>query len=55
MVAVPVLVIGSARASEHFRWWHAVALAGGLTVFSVLVFVKALGVPLPVLGSWFGS
>jgi hypothetical protein len=55
VVAVPVLVVGSAAASARFRWPHALALAAGLTAFSVLVFVKGLRVPLPVLGSWFGS
>jgi hypothetical protein len=27
----------------------------GITAFCVLVFVKALGVPMPLLGTWFGS
>jgi hypothetical protein len=55
VVAVPVLVVGSSVASSRFRLRSALALAAGLTVFSVLVFVKGLGVPLPVLGSWFGG
>jgi hypothetical protein len=25
-----------------------------LTIFCVLVFINGLGVPLPVIGSWFG-
>jgi hypothetical protein len=55
IIAIPVLVVGSAAASLHFRWVPALALAAGLTAFSILVFVKGLKVPLPVLGSWFGS
>ena len=54
-IALPVLVIMSAYASVHFRWGLSLALAAGLTVFCVLVFVKGLGVPLPTLGSWFGG
>jgi putative tricarboxylic transport membrane protein len=30
-------------------------MAAGLTIFCILVFVKGLGVPLPLLGSWFGG
>jgi hypothetical protein len=55
IIAVPVLVVGSARASTQFRWLPTLALAAGLTAFCALVFVKALGVPLPILGSWFGG
>jgi hypothetical protein len=54
-VALPVLVIMSAYASAHFRWPPTLALAAGLTVFCILVFLKGLGVPLPILGSWFGG
>ena len=28
---------------------------GGLIVFCALVFVKGLGVPVPLLGTWFGG
>jgi putative tricarboxylic transport membrane protein len=54
-VTLPVLVVMSAYASVHFRWGSTLALAAGLTLFCVLVFLKGLGVPLPVLGSWFGG
>jgi hypothetical protein len=54
-VALPVFVITGAYASIHFRWGASIALAAGLTVFCILVFLKGLGVPLPVLGSWFGG
>ncbi|HJU60497.1 MAG TPA: tripartite tricarboxylate transporter TctB family protein [Candidatus Binatia bacterium] len=53
-IALPLFVIMSAYASVHFRWGPTLALAAGLTLFCVLVFVKGLGVPLPILGSWFG-
>ena len=54
-IALPILVIMSACASVHFRWGPSLALAAGLTLFCVLVFLKGLGVPLPILGSWFGG
>jgi putative tricarboxylic transport membrane protein len=54
-VALPALVIMSAYASVRFRWGPSLALAAGLTLFCVLVFLKGLGVPLPILGSWFGG
>ena len=54
-IALPALVVISAYASVHFRWGASLALATGLTLFCVLVFLKGLGVPLPVLGWWFGG
>lgn len=54
-VALPVFVIMSAYASVHFRWGPTLAVAAGLTAFCILVFLKGLGVPLPILGSWFGG
>ncbi len=53
IVALPVLVIISAYASIRFRWVEALALAAGLTLFCILVFVKGLRVPLPIVGVWF--
>jgi hypothetical protein len=53
VVALPILVISSAYASQRFRWSTAIALAAGLTIFCVFVFIKGLGVPLPILGRWF--
>jgi hypothetical protein len=55
IVAVVLLVMVSAYASRYFRWGTAVALAAGMAAFCVLVFVKALGLPLPILGPWFGQ
>jgi len=53
--AVFVLVIASAYASIRFRWRPTLALAAALALFCVLVFIKGLGVPLPILGPWFGG
>lgn len=55
VVALPVLVIVSAYASDEFRWGPSLALAAGLTVFCILVFLKGLGIPLPMVGPWFGG
>jgi hypothetical protein len=41
-------------ASRQIGPGRAVATAAGIAVFCTLVFTEALGVPLPVLGSWFG-
>ena len=55
IIALPVLVIVSSYASNRFRWQYALVLAAGLTVFCILIFQKGLGVPLSILGSWFGQ
>ena len=49
-----VLVVTSAWASEKFRIRTALLLAVMTSVFSALVFVKGLGLPLPIIGPWFG-
>jgi hypothetical protein len=54
-VALPMLVVISAAASRRFRWAATLVLAAALTIFCVFVFRKWLGVPLPILGEWFGG
>jgi putative tricarboxylic transport membrane protein len=54
IIALPLLVIASSYASRQFRLRSALALAAGLTLFCILIFLKGLGVPLPIVGSWFG-
>lgn len=56
VVALTILIITSAFASQHFRL-DPKAVSGLilLVAFCALVFVKALGVPLPLVGSWFGE
>jgi putative tricarboxylic transport membrane protein len=55
VVALPVLVLVSAAASARFRWGPALALAAGLTLFCAAVFLKGLGVPIPLRGPWLGG
>lgn len=53
VLALPVLALVAAAASRQFRLdWKATAGLAALVAFSVLVFVKALGVPMPILGTW---
>lgn len=52
--AVLVLVLLAAYASPKFTWGASLALAIGLATFAVIVFVKLLGLPMPILGPWFG-
>jgi putative tricarboxylic transport membrane protein len=54
-VSLPLLVIISAYASTRFRWGPTLLLAAGLTIFCSLVFIKGLGIPLPIIGPWFGG
>ena len=54
-IAVPILIVFSAAASSRFRLVPTLLMAAGLTVFCVLVFIKGLGVPLPVVGPWLGG
>jgi hypothetical protein len=55
IVALPILVLLSASASKDFRWLPSILMAVGLTLFCTIVFLKGLGIPLPILGSWFGG
>ena len=56
LVALVVLIVGSALASKKTRFErNSVLIASGLVVFCVLVFVKGLGLPLQLFGSWFGG
>jgi Tripartite tricarboxylate transporter TctB family len=55
LVALPLLVVLSASASIYFRLLLTLALAAGLTVFCIMIFVQGLGVPLPIIGPWLGG
>jgi hypothetical protein len=55
VIAMPALVIVSAYGSGKFSWRTSIALSIVLTAFCIVVFLKGLGIPLPILGSWFGK
>jgi hypothetical protein len=55
IIAMPVLVIVSAYGSDKFSWRTSIVMAIVLTAFCILIFLKGLGIPLPVFGSWFGG
>jgi len=54
-VAAFVLVFLSAFASKQFKAGPTLILAVGLSAFAVLLFVKLLGLPMPILGPWLGG
>jgi hypothetical protein len=53
IIALPLLVIVSSYASLRFSWKYTLAEAAVITIFCILIFLQGLGVPLPLLGSWF--
>lgn len=56
IVALAALMIVGAFASRFSRVDFTTAASfAGLIALCVLVFVKGLGVPMPILGSWFGG
>jgi fumarate reductase subunit C len=56
LIALPCLIVVSALASRHSRINAAsVSALVGLVAFCIIVFVKGLGVPMPLVGSWFGG
>ena len=52
VVAVPALILVSAYASTQFRLKASLILSAAAVAFCVLVFVKGLGLPLPIFGPW---
>jgi putative tricarboxylic transport membrane protein len=54
-VALPLLVMIGALASSQFRLASTLIMAAGLTIFCILVFIEGLGIPLPIIGPWFGG
>jgi len=55
VIAMITMVLIAAIGSRTAKLLPSLLLAGGLAAGSVVVFVWALGQPLPVWGSWFGS
>ena len=56
LIALPCLIVVGALASRQSRLdLTSIAAMAGLVTFCVVVFVKGLGVPMPLVGSWFGG
>ena len=55
VIAIIVIVILSAYASEKFRWPVALILAAGIAISSAIVFIVLLGIPIPIIGTWIGD
>ena len=56
LIALPCLIVVGALASKNSRLdLKSIAALVGLVAFCVLVFVKGLGVPMPLFGTWFGG
>jgi hypothetical protein len=53
--AIVALVVIATQASQHTHWKTTLGLALGLSVFSVVVFVKLLGLPIALIGPWLGG
>jgi hypothetical protein len=54
-IAIIVMVLLGASGAKATRPVPAVLLAVGLAIASYFIFVRGLGQPMPLLGSWFGS
>lgn len=52
--ATLVLILVSSYAGQKFQLAKSVALAVGAALFAVGLFVKLLGLPMPIFGPWFG-
>ena len=53
-VAIIVMVLMSGLASIKFKLVPFAIVAIGMAIFCGLVFVKGLGLPMPLIGNWFG-
>lgn len=52
IIAIILIVLVSAYASERFRWLSALGLAVGIAIGSAIVFAFLLGIPIPLIGTW---
>ncbi|MBU0784706.1 MAG: tripartite tricarboxylate transporter TctB family protein [Gammaproteobacteria bacterium] len=53
-IAVILVFAISAMGSKFFNWKFTLGIALASSIFCSLLFVKGLGIPLPIFGSWFG-
>lgn len=55
VIALPLFIVITAYASVNFRWIPTLVIAAIATILCALVFVKGLGVPMPLVGRWFSG
>lgn len=56
IVALAALLLTAPMAAQPFRYSVSGALAAvALIAFCAVVFIEALGLPLPLIGTWFGG
>jgi len=56
LIALVALILISASGSAKFKLgWRPAAMMLGLVTLCALVFVMGLGVPMPLVGTWFGA
>ncbi len=55
VVSIVLLVVISAYSSMNFSWRATGLLAAGLSVFCVIIFVKGLGLSIPIIGPLLGG
>jgi Tripartite tricarboxylate transporter TctB family len=55
VVSIVLLVMISAYSSAHFNWKTAALLAIGMSIFCVIIFVKGLGLSIPIVGPLLGG
>jgi hypothetical protein len=54
VIALPILVVTSAMAGDEFHWGEALINAVVLTIGSWLIFIKGLGLTIPVWPAFMG-
>lgn len=54
VISLPILIILSAMAGEEFHWGSAVLMSIALTVLSWAVFIKGLGLTIPMWPAFMG-
>jgi hypothetical protein len=55
VIALPIFIIMTAYGSVNFRWVPTLVIAAVATTLCALVFIKGLGVPLPLIGRWISG
>lgn len=55
LVSTFLLIMISAYASRQFNLAKTLALAVGMSLFAAGMFVKLLGLPMPLIGPWLGG